>query len=101
MGTFVFDHPILTYCILAFAAAGIYREYQRVIRPLFIPKAELDHIVDAMIADFGSEAEFIASIYEDREIRRLNAFEAGKWRRVGHRLRLRNERLQSFSQNRS
>ena len=59
------------------------------IRPLFIPQAELDHIVDAMIADFGSKAEFIASIYEDRDAHLLNSYEAGKWRRVSNELKFR------------
>jgi hypothetical protein len=52
------------------------------VRPLLIPRAEIDALSVAMLVQHADRAEQMALIKEDRAWRYSDSFEQGKWRRV-------------------
>ena len=69
--------------IAAFAAGAFLSvEWQGRIRPLLIPRAEIEKLVDELIDKHGERAEEFAAIEEDRAWRYSQNFDQGKWRRV-------------------
>jgi hypothetical protein len=52
------------------------------IRPLLVPRKEIDALSAAMLARHGDRAEEMAFVEEDRAWRYSESFEQGKWRRV-------------------
>ena len=52
------------------------------VRPMFIPRSEINALADEMIAKHGDRAEEMAYIEEDRAWRYSEIVEQGKWRRV-------------------
>lgn len=57
-------------------------EWQGRIRPLLIPRAEIERLADDLFDKHGDRAEEFAAIEEDRAWRYSQNFEQGKWRRV-------------------
>jgi hypothetical protein len=69
--------------LVAFAGAVFLSvEWQGRIRPLLIPRAEIEKLVDELIEKHGERAEEFAAIEEDRAWRYSQNFDQGKWRRV-------------------
>ena len=56
------------------------------LKPLAIPKTEINAIVDELIAKHGPRAEEMAYAEEDRAWRYSDTYEQGKWRRVRREL---------------
>ena len=56
--------------------------WQSRIRPMLIPKAKIDAMVDALIARYGPDAEQMTFGEEDRAWRYSNTFKQGILRRV-------------------
>jgi len=83
---FLISHPVISTLVLIFGAIGLVEFWAFRIRPLFIPKVEIDSVVDELIARHGPRAEEIAYINEDRAWRYSDTFEQGKWRRVRREL---------------
>jgi hypothetical protein len=54
----------------------------RGIRPLLVPRVEIDALSVAMLVQHADRAEQMAFIKEDRAWRYSDSFEQGKWRRV-------------------
>ena len=77
--------PILIIAAL-FGVIGLVEFWSFRIRPLSIPKAEINAIVDDLIEKHGPRAEEIAFIEEDRAWRYTDTYEQGKWRRVRREL---------------
>jgi len=80
------DYAPFVFFLGLVAAVGLWHAWDIRIRPLFIPKAEIDAIVDELITKHGSRAEEIAYIKEDRAWRYSDIYEQGKWRRVRREL---------------
>ncbi len=76
--------------LLAFAAFPLsilaWSVFQRRIRPLFIPRAEISRIADEMQARHGLRARQCARNEEYQAWLGGRSFEQGKWRRVGEEL---------------
>lgn len=69
--------------IAAFAGGAFLSvEWQGRIRPLLIPRPEIERLADELIHKHGARAEEIAFIEEDRAWRYSQNLEQGKWRRV-------------------
>ena len=69
--------------LAAFAGAAFLSvEWQIRIRPMLVPRAEIDKLADELINKHGERAEEFAAIEEDRAWRYSQYFEQGKWRRV-------------------
>lgn len=52
------------------------------IKPLLIPRQEIERIAAELFAQHGDRAAEVAAINEDRAWRDSDSFEQGKWRRV-------------------
>jgi hypothetical protein len=59
------------------------------VRPALVPRAEIDRLAAAMLAQHGDAAERMAFVEEDRAWRYSDTFEQGKWRRVRRAMRRR------------
>jgi hypothetical protein len=68
-------------------AAGVSHLWEFRIRPNRVPKAEIDRMADEVVAHYGSRAEEIAFIEEDRAWRYCHTYQQGIWRRVREELR--------------
>ena len=69
--------------IAAFAAGAFLSvEWQGRIRPMLIPRAEIERLADELMEKHGERAEEMAFIEEDHAWRYSQNFEQGKWRRV-------------------
>jgi hypothetical protein len=69
--------------IAAFAAGAFLSvEWQGRIRPMLIPRAEIERLADELVDKYGERAEEFAAMEEDRAWRYSQNFEQGKWRRV-------------------
>jgi len=69
--------------IAAFAAGAFLSvEWQGRIRPMFIPRVEIEKLADDLTEKHGARAEEFAAIEEDRAWRYSQNFEQGKWQRV-------------------
>lgn len=73
--------PFLVFGALVLAIF-LWMEWQGCIRPMFIPRAEIEHLADELIDKHGECAEEFAAMEEDRAWRYSQNFEQGKWRRV-------------------
>ena len=59
------------------------------VRPALVPRAEIDRLASAMLAEHGDAAEPMAFVEEDRAWRYSESYQQGKWRRVRKALRRR------------
>lgn len=83
------DHyPFLAFSVVVLAAF-LPVEWQGRIRPLFIPRSEIERLADELVTAYGDRAEELASIEEDRAWRYSESVEQGKWRRVRRELQRR------------
>jgi hypothetical protein len=88
---FMRSYPgVLSFAVL-FGLVGLWQLWRFRLKPLFIPKADIDRMVDALIAQHGSRAEEMAAMEEDRAWRYSNTLKQGIWRRVRHELQRRYE----------
>ncbi len=63
--------------------------WQLSIRPRLVPRDEIKHMAEVLIAQYSNEALDIVAINEDRAWRRGETFEQGMWRQVGLELQRR------------
>ncbi len=73
--------PFILFGAFVLSVFG-WSEWEFRIKPLRIPKEDINAIVDELIAKHGPDAEQFAYIEEDAAWRRSNTVEQGKWRRV-------------------
>lgn len=83
--------PLSGLAILV-AAVAAWHAWEFRLRPLLIPKAEIDSIADRLIADHGPDAESAAYAEEERAWYDSDTYEQGRWRRVRRELWRRYER---------
>jgi len=83
---FITSHPIATYFIAFVGPIFTWEVYQLRIRPLLIPKAEVNRMVEDIIEKYGPDAERFAYIIEHAEWRRSYTYKRGIWRRVRREL---------------
>lgn len=83
---FFLSHPVLIALVLLIGGVAVWHAWDFRLRPLFVPKTEVDAVVDELIAKHGSRAEKMACIEEDRAWRYSDTYEQGKWRRVRREL---------------
>ena len=81
--------PNLAVLALLAASAGLWHAWDFRIRPLFVSRAEIRRMADALLVRHGPRAEEIAFIEEDRAWRYADAYRQGVWRRVRNELRRR------------
>jgi hypothetical protein len=77
--------PIIIFAVL-FGLVGLWQLWRFRLKPLFIPKADIDRMVDALIAEHGERAEDVAMMEEDRAWRYSDTLKQGIWRRVRREL---------------
>lgn len=82
------NSPYLPYLLFGAFVLAVFAsvQWELRIRPMFIPKAEIDAIVDDLIATYGPRAEEFAYREEDHACRYSHTFKQGKWRRVRREL---------------
>lgn len=78
----------LPFIIVAFlfGGVGLWQLWRFRLKPLFIPKGDIDRMVDALIAEHGERAEDVAMMEEDRAWRYSDTLKQGIWRRVRREL---------------
>lgn len=77
--------PIILIAVL-FGLVGLWQLWRYRLKPLFVPKVDIDRMADALIAEHGWRAEEIAFIEEDRAWRRGETLRQGIWHRVRREL---------------
>ncbi len=83
---FIRSHSEVLAFVLLIIGVALWHTWDFRIRPLFIPKAEINAIVDKLIAEHGPAAEDRARGYEEEAWSRSDTYEQGKWRRVRREL---------------
>lgn len=63
--------------------------WQGRVRPMFIPRADIERMASELIERYGDRAEETALMEEDRAWRYSHAHDQGKWRRISKELRRR------------
>ena len=84
---FLKAHPNLAVLALLAAATGLWHAWDLSIRPLFVSRADIRRMAEALLARHGPRAEEIAFIEGDRAWRYADAYRQGVWRRVRRELR--------------
>lgn len=79
---FVRSHPVALAVALVLIGVIGWHTWVHSLRPLFIPKSDIDRMADVLIAEHGSRAEEMAFMEEDRAWRYSNTLKQGIWRRV-------------------
>ena len=74
------------------AAVAAWHTWEFRLRPLLIPKAEIETTADRLIAKHGPDAEVAACAEEERAWHDADVCEQGRWRRVRRELWRRYER---------
>jgi hypothetical protein len=85
-------YPAVPIIGLLIGGVAVWHSWQFRLRPLLIPKGEVDAVVDRLIAEHGPRAEEMAYAEEDRAWHDSNVYEQGRWRRVRRELWRRYER---------
>lgn len=83
---FIRDHSIVLALILLVGGVGLWHTWAFRLRPLFVPKVEINAFVDDLIDKHGPDAEDWARGYKEDAWHRSNTYEQGKWRRVRREL---------------
>ena len=83
---FLRTYPAVPVFAVLIGGVAIWQAWDFRLRPLFIPKAEINAMVDELIAKYGRRAEEMAYTEEDRAWRYSNTYEQGKWHRVRREL---------------
>jgi hypothetical protein len=73
---------IWAICLFPIWGTLLWELWEGSIRPLLVPRAEIDALSAAMLARHADRAEQMAFSEEDRAWRYSDSFEQGKWRRV-------------------
>jgi hypothetical protein len=73
---------IWAICLFPIWGSLLWELWEGSIRPLLIPRNEIDALSAGMLARHADRAEQMAFIEEDRAWRYSESFEQGKWRRV-------------------
>jgi hypothetical protein len=90
---------IWALCLFPIWGSLLWELWEGSIRPLLVPRAEIDALSVAMLVRHADSAEQMAFIQEDRAWRYSDSFEQGKWRRVRKTIeRLRGDPRQSSEQ---
>ena len=63
-------------------SVAAHHEYELRLRPLFIPKSEIEVLASTALFNHGADAAFVVSIWIDRAQIRIEPIEQGQWRRV-------------------
>lgn len=71
-------------------AVFLWLQWHGRVRPMLIPRFEIERIADELIERHDDRAEEFAAMEEDRAWRYSNSFEQGKWKRVRNELERRN-----------
>jgi hypothetical protein len=69
-------------CLFPIWGSLLWELWENSVRPLPVPRAEIDALSAAMLVQHANRAEQMAFIEEDRAWRYSESFEQGKWRRV-------------------
>lgn len=89
MGSIDLDYfPILALGFFVLTVF-LWMVWQGRVRPMFIPRADIERIASELIERYGDRAEEMALMEEDRAWRYSQAHDQGKWRRVNKELRRR------------
>ncbi|NRG17578.1 hypothetical protein HPQ64_07745 [Rhizobiales bacterium] len=80
------SYPAVPAFVLLFGGVAVWHAWQFRLKPLAIPKAKINAIVDDLIAQHGPDAEDWARGYEEEQWYRSDTYEQGKWRRVRREL---------------
>lgn len=83
---FIRSHPEALALALLIVGVICWREWDFRIRPLFIPKEEINMLVDDLIVEHGPDAEDVARAYEEGAWHRCDTFDQGRLRRVRREL---------------
>lgn len=83
---FIRSHPAILVLVMLIGGIATWHALDFRLRPLFIPKSEINAVVDELIAKYGPHAEEMAYVEEDRAWRYSDLYEQGKWRRVRREL---------------
>lgn len=83
---FVRSYPAVPVFAVLIGGVAIWHAWDFRLRPLFIPKAKINAIVDELITKYGPRAEEMTYVEEDRAWRYSDTYEQGKWRRVRREL---------------
>lgn len=86
MGQVLIDHLAVVIVIAMSAAVALWHVWAFHLKPLAIPKAEIDTVVDDLIERHGSEAEDWARSYEEEAWYRSDIVQQGQWRRIRREL---------------
>jgi hypothetical protein len=89
---FFHSHPLLCLFGLFLGGIGLWHIWDLRIRPLFIPRAEINALADTLIERHGPEAERVAYGEESHAWYYCDVYEQGKWRRVRRELWRRHKR---------
>jgi hypothetical protein len=87
-------NDLLFWAIVAIVTAPVWATllwelWSMLVRPALVPRAEIDRLAAAMLAQHGDAAERMAFVEEDRAWRYSDSFEQRKWRRVRKAMRRR------------
>ncbi|MCD7059120.1 hypothetical protein [Pelagibacterium xiamenense] len=83
---FIRSYPAVPVLVVLVGGVAVWHVWEFRIRPLFIPKPEIDAVVDALIEKHGPDAEDWARGYEEEGWYRSDTYLQGKWRRVRREL---------------
>ncbi|WP_173935157.1 hypothetical protein [Chelativorans sp. Marseille-P2723] len=86
MGQVLIDHLAVAIVIVMIAAVAFWHVWAFYLKPLAIPKAEIDAIVDELIDRHGPDAEDWARSYEEEAWHRSDIVQQGRWRRIRREL---------------
>ncbi|MBL1420000.1 MAG: hypothetical protein COC24_005760 [Alphaproteobacteria bacterium] len=81
------DYLLIAAFLFIPALAFILHAWQYNIRPLFIPRAEIEKLATQLIEIHGDGAYDFVYMHEDRAWRYGETYERGKWKKVGKAIR--------------
>lgn len=86
MGQFLIDHLLFFIVIAMIAVVEIWHVWAFHLKPLAIPTAEIDAVVDELTERHGAEAEDWARGYEQEAWHVSDTVQQGRWHRVRREL---------------
>ena len=84
---FFLSHAEMGALVLVAAAIWGWDEGDFRARPMFISRAEIGRMADELDERYGTRAEEVAFIEEEKAWRRAESYQQGVWRRVRKQLR--------------
>ncbi len=83
---FVHSYPAFLALVLLIGGVAVWHAWEFRLKPLTIPKAEINAIVDELIEKHGPDAEDWARRYEEDAWNKSDTYDQGKWRRIRREL---------------